>query len=84
MKVLIAMTTQNPDEGDIEHAMVAIPNTYWIDSQLKDKIASNLTVLLADIREHPDDFVLLALEFLRIKISPTYKEAISDPKYGSE
>jgi hypothetical protein len=49
MKALIAMTTQNPDKGDFEHAMVAIPNTYWIDLQLKDKIASNLTVLLADI-----------------------------------
>jgi hypothetical protein len=50
MKALIAMTRQNPDEGDIEHAMVAIPNMYRIHSQLKDKIASNLTVLLADIR----------------------------------
>jgi hypothetical protein len=46
---LIAITTHNPDEGDIEHDMVAIPNTYRIDSQLKDKIASNLIVLLADI-----------------------------------
>jgi hypothetical protein len=27
MKSLIAMTTQPPDEGDIEQAMVAIPNT---------------------------------------------------------
>jgi hypothetical protein len=84
MKALIAMTTQNPDEGDIEHAMVAILNTYRIDSQLKDKIASNLTVLLADIREHPDDIALPALEVLGIKIPRTYKEAISDPKYGSE
>jgi hypothetical protein len=64
MKALIAMTTQNPDEGDIEHTMVAIPNTYRIDSQLKDKIASNLTVLLADIRESPDDITLPALEVL--------------------
>jgi hypothetical protein len=32
MKALIAMTTQNPDEGDIEQAMVAIPKTYRIDS----------------------------------------------------
>jgi hypothetical protein len=49
IKVLIAMTTQNPDEGDIEHVMVTILNMYRIDSQLKDKIASNLTVLLVDI-----------------------------------
>jgi hypothetical protein len=84
MKALMAITTQNPDEGDIEHAMVAIPNTYRIDSQLNDKIASNLTVLLADIREHPDDIALPALEVLGIKIPRTYKEAISDPKYGSE
>jgi hypothetical protein len=48
--------------------MVAIPNTYRIDSQLKDKIASNLIVLLADIREHPDDIALPALEVLGIKI----------------
>jgi hypothetical protein len=26
-KVLTPMTTQNPDKGDIEHAIVAIPNT---------------------------------------------------------
>jgi hypothetical protein len=39
MKSLIAMTRQNPDEGDLESAMVAIPNMYWIDSQLKDKTA---------------------------------------------
>jgi hypothetical protein len=32
MQALIAMTTQNPDKGDIEHAIVAIPNTYRIDS----------------------------------------------------
>jgi hypothetical protein len=84
MKALSAITTQNPDEGDIEHAMVAIPNTYRIDSQLKDKIASNLTVLLADIRDHLDDIALPALEVLGIKIPRIYKEAISDPKYGSE
>jgi hypothetical protein len=84
MKALIAITTQNPDEGDFEQAMVAIPNTYTIDSQLKDKIGSNLTVLLADIREHPDDIALPVLEVLGIKIARTYKEEISDPKYGSE
>jgi hypothetical protein len=83
-KALIARTTQNPDEGDIEHAMVAIPNAYRIDSELKDKIASNLTVLLADIQEHPDDIALPALAVLGIKIPRTYKEAISDPQYGSE
>jgi hypothetical protein len=49
MKALIAMTIQNPDERDIEDAMVAIPNMYQIDSLLKDKIASNLIILLADI-----------------------------------
>jgi hypothetical protein len=80
MKALIAITTHNPDEGDIEHAMVAIPNTYRIDSQLKDKIAPNLIVLLADIRELPVDIALPALEVLGIKIPRTYKEAISDPK----
>jgi hypothetical protein len=84
MKALIVMTTQNPDEGDIEYAMVVIPNTYWINSQLKDKIASNLTVLLADIREHPDEIALPALEVLAIKILRTYKDVISDPMYGSE
>jgi hypothetical protein len=84
MKALIAMATQNPDEGDIEHAMAAIPNTYRIDSDLKDKITSNLTVLVADIREHPDDIALPALEVLGIKIPQTYKEAISDPKYASQ
>jgi hypothetical protein len=83
-KALIAITTQNPDEGDIEHAMVAIPNAFRIDSELKDKIASNLTVLLADIQEHPDDIALPALAVLGIKIPRTYKEAISDPQYGSE
>jgi hypothetical protein len=68
MVALIAIATQSPDEGDIEHVMVAIPNTYQIDSDLKDKIASNLTVLLADIREHPDDIALPTLEVLGIKI----------------
>jgi hypothetical protein len=52
MKVLIAMIIQPPDEEDIVHVMVAISNTYRLDSQIKDKIASNLTLLLADIREH--------------------------------
>jgi hypothetical protein len=49
MKALITMATQSPDEGDIKYAMVAIPNTYRIDSDFKHKIASDLTVLLADI-----------------------------------
>jgi hypothetical protein len=84
MTALIAITTQNLDKGDIEHAMVAIPHTYRIDSLLKDKIPSNLTVLLAHIREHPDDIALPAFEDLGIKILRTYKEVISDPKYGSE
>jgi hypothetical protein len=62
--------------------MVAFPNTYRIDSHLKDKIASNLAVL--DIRDHPDDIALPGLEVLRITIPRIYKEAISDPKYVSE
>jgi hypothetical protein len=84
IKALIAMTTQNSDEGDIQHTIVAIPNTDWIDSQLKNMITSNLTVLLADIREHLDDIALPVLEVLGIQIPPIYKEAISDPKYGSK
>jgi hypothetical protein len=55
MKASIAITTQNPDEVDIEHAVIVIPYTYRIDSLLKDKITSNLIVLLANKQEHLDD-----------------------------
>jgi hypothetical protein len=48
MKALIANTTHNPEEGDIAHSMVTILNMYCTDLQLKDKIASNLPVLLAE------------------------------------
>jgi hypothetical protein len=84
LKVLITINTQNLDKRDIEHAMVAILNTYGIDLQLNKKLASNLIVLRVDIQEHPDATALPALEFLGIKILRTFKEAISDPKYGLE
>jgi hypothetical protein len=56
--------TQHLDKGNIEHTIVAIPNRYLIDSQLKDTIASKVTVILADIQEHPDDIPLTALDVL--------------------
>jgi hypothetical protein len=69
MKALIAIiATQNQDDGDIEHAMVGIANTYRIDLPLKDKIASNLRVILGHLSEHPDDISFPALEVLEIKI----------------
>jgi hypothetical protein len=49
IKALIAITIQNLVEGDIKHTIVATLYTYQINSQLKDKIALNLTVLPADI-----------------------------------
>jgi hypothetical protein len=68
MKTLISITIQKPDEEDIKHAMVAIPNMYQIHSQLKGKIASNLIVLLANLQEYPDDIDLPVLDILEIKI----------------
>jgi hypothetical protein len=68
LKALIAITIQNLNEEDIEHTIVVIPNTYRIDSYLKDKITSNLTVLQVDIQKHLHNIAFSALEVLGIKI----------------
>jgi hypothetical protein len=49
--------------------MVVILNIYKIDSNLNDKIISNLILLLADTQEYLNNFAFPAAEILRINIS---------------